>query len=167
MKKMKHGAIHHIWQPWLGSWLVRQLTTLMGSWLNKDFRRRFWMRCHVFECVLHDVQHVNPCFQQKLDRAGRPGFSPHQKVTIALRMLVYAFPADAIDDTYGMSESSCLDTLVEFCQIVVQLYKEKYLSQPNQADLKWLLRKAEECGFPGVIGSLDCMHWQWNNCPTG
>ncbi|KAM1957956.1 hypothetical protein ACFX15_003410 [Malus domestica] len=95
---------------------------LMNNYFNpnsvynkEDFRHRFRMRRHVFERVLHDVQHVNPYFRQKLDIAGRPGFSPHQKVTIALRMLAYVSPVDAMDDTFGMFKSTCLDTLAEFC----------------------------------------------------
>ncbi|XP_048429860.1 uncharacterized protein LOC103933589 [Pyrus x bretschneideri] len=140
-------------QPQWGSFIAgrfykprnREMTydNLMNNYFNpnsmyteEDFRRRFWMRCHVFERLLHDVQHVNLYFRQKLDRAGRPGFSPHQKVTIALRMLAYASPTDAMDDTY-----------------VVHLYKEEYLREPNQEDLDWLIRKAEDCGFPGMIGS--------------
>ncbi|XP_070681836.1 uncharacterized protein [Malus domestica] len=48
-----------------------------------------------------------------------------------------------------------------------KLYKDEYLREPNQEDFNRLLRKAEDRGFPGMIGSLDCMHWDWKNCPTG
>nr|XP_008382923.2 uncharacterized protein LOC103445687 [Malus domestica] len=131
--------------------------TLMNNYFNfnsvyteEDFKCHFRMRHHVFEHLLYDVQHVNPYFRQKMDRASRPGLSPHQKVTIALRMLAYASPANAIDDTY-----------------FVQIYKEEYPREPNQADMAQLLRKAEDRGFLGMIGLLDCLHWQWKNCPTG
>ncbi|XP_070675642.1 uncharacterized protein [Malus domestica] len=50
---------------------------------------------------------------------------------------------------------------------VQQVYKDEYLREPNQEDLNRLICKAEDCGFPGMIGSLDCMHWDWKDCPTG
>ncbi|XP_048432617.1 uncharacterized protein LOC125473593 [Pyrus x bretschneideri] len=118
-------------------------------YIEEDFRRHFQMRRHIFERLLHDVQHINLYFLQKLDKAGCSGFSPHQKVTPALQMLAYAFPADAMNDTYAV------------------LYKEEYLREPNQEDLDRFLHKAKDRDFPGMIGSLDCMHWQWKNNPIG
>nr|XP_028945168.1 uncharacterized protein LOC114819728 [Malus domestica] len=99
-----------------------------SMYIEDDFRHLFLfrMRHHVFKRLLHDIHQVNPYFQQKLDKASRPGFSPHQK-----------------------------------------LYNEEYLREPNQEDLDRLNRKAEDYGFPGMIGSLDCMHWNRKNCPTG
>ncbi|XP_070660721.1 uncharacterized protein [Malus domestica] len=105
-----------------------------------------------------NLNSANPYFRHKLDRAGRPGFSPHQKVTIALRMMAYGSSTDLMDETHGMSESTCLDTLAELCKTIVQLYKEEYLCEPNQEDLNRLLRKAKDRGFPGMVGLLDCMH---------
>ncbi|XP_070662437.1 uncharacterized protein [Malus domestica] len=147
---------------------------LMNNYFNpnsvyteEDFRHRFRMRRHVFERLLRDVQQVNPYFRQKRDRAGLPGFSPHQKATVALRMMAYGSSADSIDETHGMSESTCLNTLEEFCNTIVQVYKDEYLREPNQEDLNRLFHKAEDRGFPGMIGSLDCMHWDWKNFPTG
>ncbi|XP_070675622.1 uncharacterized protein [Malus domestica] len=133
----------------------------------EDFRHRFRMRRHVFERLFCDAQQVNSYFRQKRDRAGRPSFSPHQKVTVALRMMTYGSSADSMDETHGMSESTCLDTLEEFCDTIVQVYKDEYLCELNQEDLNWLLRKVEDRGFPGMIRSLDFMHWDWKNCLTG
>ncbi|XP_068305257.1 uncharacterized protein [Pyrus communis] len=113
------------------------------------------MRGHVFECLLRHVQQVNPYFR------------PHQKVIVALRMMVYGSPTDLMDEAYSMSKSTCLDNLVEFCDTIVQLYKDEYLCEPNQEDLDCFLHNSEDHGFPGMIGSLDCMHWDWKNCPTG
>ncbi|XP_050156255.1 uncharacterized protein LOC126630178 [Malus sylvestris] len=129
-----------------------------SMYTEEDFRRRFRMRRHVFERLLCDVQQVNPYFRHKRDRAGRPSFLPYQKVTVTLRMMAYGSPADSMDETHGMSESTCLNTLEEFCDTIVQLYKDEYIREPNKKDLNRLLRKAEDHGFPGMIGSLDCMH---------
>ncbi|XP_050374528.1 uncharacterized protein LOC126792073 [Argentina anserina] len=37
----------------------------------------------------------------------------------------------------------------------------------ERADLRRLLAKGEKRGFPGMIGSINCMNWQWKNCLTG
>nr|XP_028959383.1 uncharacterized protein LOC114825161 [Malus domestica] len=134
---------------------------LMNNYFNPNsmyteegFRCRFRMRCHVFKCLLRDVQQINLYFQQKRDRAGCPDFSPYQKVTIVLRMMAYSSPADLIDETHGMSESTCPDTLEQFCDTIVQVYKDEYLCEPNKKDLDWLIHKAEDPGFPGMIGVI-------------
>ncbi|XP_010428435.1 PREDICTED: uncharacterized protein LOC104713084 isoform X1 [Camelina sativa] len=39
-------------------------------------------------------------------------------------------------------------------------------ARPTAEDLQRLLDIGELRGFPGMIGSIDCMHWEWKNCPT-
>ncbi|XP_021769740.1 uncharacterized protein LOC110733980 [Chenopodium quinoa] len=36
----------------------------------------------------------------------------------------------------------------------------EYLRKPNAEDLVRLLKQGEERGFPGMMGSIDCMHWE-------
>jgi hypothetical protein len=58
-----------------------------------------------------------------------------------------------------------LENLKRFCQVIVNIYSNTYLRSPNKDDLAKILSVSEEQGFPGMIGSLDCMHWVWKNCP--
>ncbi|VVA40418.1 PREDICTED: putative nuclease HARBI1, partial [Prunus dulcis] len=71
-----------------------------------------------------------------------------------------------VDEIARMGKSTTLEALVRFCQVVETLYTRDYLRRPTPRDLQRLLQKAEARGFPGMIGSIDCMHWQWKNCPT-
>ncbi|XP_008223137.1 PREDICTED: uncharacterized protein LOC103322956 [Prunus mume] len=65
-----------------------------------------------------------------------------------------------------MGKSTILESLVRFCDAVETLYTRDYLRRPTPSELQPLLQKAESRRFPGMIGSIDCMHWQWKNCPT-
>ena len=48
----------------------------------------------------------------------------------------------------------------------MNIFSNEYLQSPTEADLARLLKIGEKRGFPGMLGSLDCMHWTWKNCPT-
>ncbi|XP_062020963.1 uncharacterized protein LOC133737427 [Rosa rugosa] len=121
----------------------------------------------LFDRILEEVTNANNYFQQRADCRGQPGFSPHQKVTAAMRMLAYGNAADALDEYLRMGESTARECLKKFCDTVVRIYEAEFLRKPTQEDIDRLLRKGESRGFPGMLGSLDCMHWEWKNCPSG
>ena len=88
------------------------------------------------------------------------------KITAALRILAYASSADSLDENFEMAESTILESLKRFCEAVTSLYSENYLRAPTDSDIKRLLKINAQRGFMGMLGSIDCMHWQWKNCPV-
>ncbi|XP_059650327.1 uncharacterized protein LOC132296102 [Cornus florida] len=42
---------------------------------------------------------------------------------------------------------------------------KQYLCSSNESDIAHLLQEGEERGFPSMLGCIDCMHWEWKNCP--
>ncbi|KAL5549771.1 hypothetical protein UlMin_005002 [Ulmus minor] len=81
-------------------------------------------------------------------------------------MLAYGLPADATDEYIKIGESTTIESLKRFCRVVVEVFAEQYLRSPNANDVARLLHVGEQRGFPGMLGSLDCMHWKWKNYPT-
>ncbi|XP_023766990.1 uncharacterized protein LOC111915574 [Lactuca sativa] len=117
------------------------------------FCRRFRMFKDLFEYIVEDVTRECSFFQQRYDARGTLGFTPLQKCTAALRQLAYGIPPDALDESFRMS--------------MIQFYGPKYLRKPTRNDILQLqAHHASVHGFPGMLGSLDCLHWAWENCPT-
>lgn len=131
------------------------------------FRRRFRMSRHLFLRIARDVEQADHYFVQKADALGKMGRHPLLKITGALRMLAYGCAANCNDEYLQISETTSMASLDHFCDTIVEVYANEYLRRPNVEDLKRLLKIGEKRGFPGMLGSLDCMHWQWKNCPSG
>lgn len=81
-------------------------------------------------------------------------------------MLSYGVPADFMDQYIRIGESTVIESLRRFVIAVVEVFGEKYLRSPNENDTSRLLAIGQRRGFPGMLGSLDCMHWRWKNCPN-
>jgi hypothetical protein len=99
------------------------------------------------------------------DATGKFGFSSYQKCSGAIRMLAYGVADDLVDEYMRMIESTCIEAMYHFCRAIITVFGEVYLREPNLEDTQHLLSINEKRGFPGMFGSIDCMHWEWKNCP--
>lgn len=131
------------------------------------FRRRFRMSPHLFDRIMQSVVKSDPIFfSLRIDAFSKTGISPLQRCTAALRLLAYGSAADACDEYIRISETSAILSMYAFCKGVVEAFEEEYLRGPTAEDTQRLLSDNAARGFPGMLGSIDCMHWQWRNCPS-
>jgi hypothetical protein len=47
----------------------------------------------------------------------------------------------------------------------MECFGPEYLRPPTVEEVEKLVQANEARGFPGMLGSIDCMHWTWKNCP--
>uniref|UniRef100_A0A0D2ZTG1 Myb-like domain-containing protein n=1 Tax=Brassica oleracea var. oleracea TaxID=109376 RepID=A0A0D2ZTG1_BRAOL len=130
------------------------------------FRRRFRMNKPLFMHIVDRLSTEVDFFRQKKDGLGRLGLSALQKCTAAIRLLAYGTAADTVDEYLRLGETTSRPCLENFVEGIIHLFGDEYLRIPTPADLQRLLDIGEYRGFPGMIGSIDCMHWEWKNCPT-
>ncbi|KAF8378577.1 hypothetical protein HHK36_029922 [Tetracentron sinense] len=105
-------------------------------------------------------------FVQMIDVVSISGLSGLQKMIAAIRMLAYGMHADVVDEYVRIDESTTIESLKRFCRAIISIYEKEYLRSPTSADSSRLIQEGEKCGFPGMFGSLDRMHWSWKNCPA-
>jgi hypothetical protein len=114
----------------------------------------------LFLTILNGVRAHDDYFTTRPDATGKLGFTSYQKYSAAIHMLAYGVADDLIDEYLRMSESTCLESMYKFCRAVIAVFGTIYLREPTAR----LLSINEERGFPGMIGSIECMHWEWNDC---
>ncbi|XP_024006428.1 uncharacterized protein LOC112082940 [Eutrema salsugineum] len=120
----------------------------------------------LFLRIVHRLSNEVPFFQQRRDARGRLGLSALQKSTAAIRLLAYGTALDSVDEYLRLGATTARSCLENFVEAIINLFGDEYLRRPTAEDLQRLLNIGEERGFPGMIGSIDCMHWEWKNCHT-
>uniref|UniRef100_A0A1J3ENH2 Nuclease HARBI1 n=1 Tax=Noccaea caerulescens TaxID=107243 RepID=A0A1J3ENH2_NOCCA len=122
------------------------------------FQRRFKMNTPLFVHIVNRLSNEVPFFRQKKDALGRPCLSALQKCTTAIRLLAYGASADAVDEYLRIGASTARSCLENFVEGIINVFGNEYLRRRTPENLQRLLYIGAERGFPGMIGSIDCMH---------
>jgi hypothetical protein len=127
---------------------------------------RFRMSRSLFIRIMEGVQQHDTYFTQRVDATGLAGLGPLQKVCAAMQILAYGLPTDVVDEYIQIGESTAWECLNHFCRALIAHFSGWYLRTPNEANIARIMHNSKSRGFPEMLGSIDCMHWEWRNCPT-
>ena len=84
------------------------------------------------------------------DVTGIRDFSPLHKCTVAIRILTYKLPIDNIDEYVRIVECIAVQCLEVFIKNVNEIFRNEYLTRPNNNDINHLLQIGETCEFLGI-----------------
>jgi len=129
-----------------------------------DFERRFRVPLSVLLRIYHSVK-GRPFFAQCINATGRPQAHPLQKVVAAFRVIAYGEAPDRTDENVRLSASTIAMSVRELLRFIVDEFGPDYLRVPTLAELERILERNAQRGLPRCMGSLDCSHWEWANCP--
>ncbi|XP_030936472.1 uncharacterized protein LOC115961676 [Quercus lobata] len=123
------------------------------------FCRRFRMKRSLFLRIQSQVEAHDSYFVQKRNSANKLGLSSLQKITAALRMLVYGVSSDLIDEYVRIGETTALENLKKFVTVVIDIFFEEYLRKPNNEDIARLLAHGERRGSIVAEGRAPTIHY--------
>ncbi|XP_074266901.1 uncharacterized protein LOC141590193 [Silene latifolia] len=124
------------------------------------------MRRYLFLRVVNGVQAASDYFVDRPDAMVGAVLPRCEKCTMAIRMLAYGDSANGIDEYLRVGESTARECFEYFTNAVISHFRNEYLRIPTVEDTQRLLQIGASRGFPGMLGTIDCMHWKWKNCPN-
>jgi hypothetical protein len=103
----------------------------------------------LFMAILKGVGNYNPYFRCWPDATGKLGLTSYKKILAAIHMLAYGVSGDFVVEYLWMSATTCLESMYRFGK--------------SHHDTARLLSINEARRFPEMVGSINCMHWEWEN----
>jgi Plant transposon protein len=144
--------------------LQRDLSDL-DSRDSKIFRNRFTVPYELFTQLLSFAENWFP--QAKFDCCGREVPPIALKLLGSLRMLGKGCSWDLLYELSGISADVHRRWTLAFVDKFSKDMYSVYVHGPrNSEDLNAVTSLYAACGFPGCVGSTDCVHIRWEMCPS-
>jgi len=130
-----------------------------------QFKKTFRISRQRFEIIFQALSAKYSFFRESVDACGVRGACPAGKMLIALKTLAFGVSPESYRDYYQMSPTLARLCYDSFTAGIKRIYESEYLRFPSVSDLKKILRLHESFhGCKGMMGSLDVMHVNWDQC---
>ena len=114
---------------------------------------------------IKDPEYGCSIFMGRKDAVGRNGASSMQRMVAVFRQLAYGISADGVWEYSGVRQETSRNCLHSFCKFIIRAYGPEFLGRWKKSEMEAEMKINETRGFPGMLGSIDCCHWEWKNCP--
>ena len=141
----------------------------VDTYLGQLFRRRFRIPAPFFIDWLVPKCRVANIFPTAINKNGtsrRQQIPIEVKILLCLRLLGRGVTFDDVAEPSGVSETHCTSIFVEFVVNFTSYFKEEFVRLPDPNELKLQMDVYAALGFPGCVGSCDCTHIRWWQCPA-
>jgi hypothetical protein len=134
----------------------------------EDFKRMFRVSRATYEQLRQVLCREDVFFRDGVDVTKRNKISCDAKILIALKYLSYGCSVNSFRDYFQIGESTALLCVKKFIKLVSNSELHgTYLAPMTLADTKRIERYHHNVhGIQGMLGSLDCSHVIWGNCPV-
>jgi hypothetical protein len=133
-----------------------------------DFKRIFRVSRTSYDSIRNFLCENAPFFADGFDVTHRQWVSSDAKILISLKYLAYGCSINSFRDYFQVGESTAMQSVKELTKSISNsIFQKKFFSFFTPSDA----RKVEALhydkhGIHGMLGSLDCSHFMWGNCPV-
>ena len=112
-------------------------------------------------------EETNPSGIKATDAAGRARCPTALKLLGVLRILGRGTDLDSINELSGISEPVMNHFFHRWCKWARDVLSAEYLKFPeSDEELSKVMGAFSALGFPGALGSMDVVHFNWGGCPA-
>jgi Plant transposon protein len=136
---------------------------------DRQFQRCFRITRQHADLILNEIASSDPFFRQRYDATGIPTICPKVKMLMGLKQLAYGVSNNAFNDYFQMGDSTGIECFKKLVKGIHQstTFRDTYMRVMTRSDAKRVCQvHLDNHGVDGMIGSLDCMHIGWKNCPV-
>jgi hypothetical protein len=134
-----------------------------------DFKRMFRVSRQCYNDLQNYLCMTQFFFRDGYDSFHREKISADARILMALKYLAYGCSVNSFRDYFQLGESTAMKCVKEFTMAIgtSKDFRSRYLPEMTPADAKRIEALHHfHHGVRRMIGSLDCSHFVWGNCPV-